>query len=73
VVAQFTGFDEMGDGEEGAEQDAETSYHYVSDPEEGITSSHYCTCGNNDGFCAAIFVDREHCDNVSIETSGVPS
>ena len=59
MVAEFTWLDQVGDGEDSAEQDTETGYHYVCDAEKGVAATHYRARSDYDGFCAAVFMDGE--------------
>jgi hypothetical protein len=55
VVAQLARLDEMRDGEEGAENDADATDDDVGDAEERVLATHYSASGDYDGLCATIF------------------
>ena len=55
MVAEFSGFDEVRDGEERAEHDADATDDHVGDAEEGVLTAHYGSSGDDDGLCAAVF------------------
>jgi len=55
MVAQFPRLDQVCDGEERAEHDADPCYSYVGDAEEGVLAAHYGARADYDGFCAAVF------------------
>ena len=55
MVTQFPGSDEMGDCEERAEHNADSCHNDVGDTEEGVLAAYHGACGDNDGFCAAVF------------------
>lgn len=45
----------MGDCEERAKHDANSCYYDVGDAEEGVLAAYDGTCGDDDGFGAAVF------------------
>ena len=55
VVAELSGFDEVRDGEERAEHDADATDDHVGDAEEGVLTAHYGSSGDDNGLCAAVF------------------
>ena len=55
MVTEFSGLDEMGNGEEGAKHDAYSTHDDVGDTEEGVLASHYGAARDDDGFRAAVF------------------
>jgi len=61
VVAELAWLDEMRDGEERAENDADAAYDDVGDAQEGILAAHDGAGRDDDGFCAAVFCYVEIC------------
>jgi hypothetical protein len=61
MVTQLSGLDEMRDGEEGAENDADAADNHVGDTEEGVLAAHYSAGTNYYGFRAAVFGYVEIC------------
>ena len=61
MVAELTWLDEMRDGEERAEDDADAAYDDVCDAKEGILAAHDGAGRDDDRFCAAVFGYVEIC------------
>lgn len=55
MIAQFSRLNEMCEGEEGAEHDAEAADNDVGDAEEGVLAAHDGAGADYDGLCAAVF------------------
>lgn len=49
----------MGEGEDGAEKDADAAYDDVSDAKERVPPAHDCACRDDDGLGAFVLVRRE--------------
>lgn len=61
VITQFARLDQVRDGEEGTEYDADTADDDICDPEKGILGTHNGTRGDDDGLGATIGSRIEIC------------
>lgn len=59
MITKFPGTDEMSDGKDGAEKNADTADDDVCDTEEGVTTSHDGTGADDDRLGALVLVRRE--------------
>jgi len=59
VVAEFSRSDEMGDGEDGAEDNAQAADDDVGDAEERVSATDGGARGDDDGLGAAVDFDWE--------------
>ena len=57
MIAQLARLDQMRSQEDRSEQDANTADNKVCDAQKGVLAAHDGARGDEDGFCAAVFVD----------------
>lgn len=51
--------DEMGDGKDDSEKDAEASYYQVGNASKDVFAAYDCLCGEENRFLASVFVGGE--------------
>ena len=57
MIPKLPRLDQMRSQEHRSEQDANTANNEVRDAQERVLAAHYGARGDEDGFCAAVFVD----------------
>ena len=64
--------EEVRDGEDGAEHDAQAADDHVRDTEEGVPAAHHGAGGDDEGLCALVYVGGELCAELLLLASQKP-
>jgi len=70
MIPQLARLDQMCSQEDRSEQDANAADNEVCDTQKGVFAAHDGARGDEDGFCAAVFVDGVACGGVSGDEMG---